>query len=124
MRTHHDCMLMSKAPVFAGRTGETAMLDHVHRSATAQIAAVVADVLAKHGVDGPVAADADLGRYGMTSIDMVELMLGVEAEFDVSIPAAEITLRNFSSIAAMASLVARLRPSAGPAAPLGPTCSP
>ena len=124
MRTHLDCMLMSKTPAVAGRTGEIGMLAHAHRSATAQVAAVVADVLAKHGVDGPVAADADLGRYGMTSIDMVALMLGVEAEFDVSIPAAEITLKNFSSIAAMASLVARLRPSAGSAAPLGPTCSP
>ena len=88
------------------------MLDHVRRSATAQIAAVVEGVLSRHGVEGPVAAGVDLGRYGMTSIDMVELMLGVEAEFDIAIPPAEITLSNFRSIAAMAALVARLKPAA------------
>jgi acyl carrier protein len=48
----------------------------------------------------------------MTSIDMVEVMLGVEAEFDVAIPPAEITMDNFRSVAAMVSLVSRLRPTA------------
>ena len=85
------------------------MLDCDHRSATAQIAAVVGEVLGKHGVDDPVPAEADLGRFGMTSIDMVELMLGVEAEFDLSIPAAEITLNNFRSISSIEAMVSRLR---------------
>lgn len=86
------------------------MLEQTMDRATAQVAAVVGEVLAKHRIEGPVALDADLARFGMTSIDMVELMLGVEAEFDLSIPAAEITLKNFSSIAAIEALVARLRP--------------
>ncbi len=73
-----------------------------------QIIGVVAQILQKHGVDGPVPVDVDLARFGMTSIDMVELMLGIEAEFDLTIPPSEITLRNFSSVAAMQDLVARL----------------
>ena len=73
-----------------------------------QIIEVVSQILQKHGVAGPVAVDADLARFGMTSIDMVELMLGIEAEFDLTIPPAEITLRNFSSVAAMQDLVVRL----------------
>ena len=77
------------------------------RRAYAHNAAYVAS---KHGVVGPVAEDADLGRLGMTSIDMVELMLGVEAEFDVAIPASEITLQNFSSVSSIAALVSRLAP--------------
>ena len=85
------------------------MLERVTMGADGRIAAVVAEVLAKRGVVGRVAADADLARSGMTSIDMVELMLGVEAEFDVTIPPEEITLLNFSSVAAMAALVARLQ---------------
>lgn len=76
----------------------------------ARIGSVVGEVLSKHGVVGPVAPDADLGRLGMTSIDMVELMLGVEAEFDVAIPADEITLQNFSSVSSIATLVSRLSP--------------
>lgn len=75
-----------------------------------RIGSVVGDVLSKHGVAGPVAPDADLGRLGMTSIDMVELMLGVEAEFDVAIPADEITLLNFNSLSSIATLVSRLTP--------------
>ena len=73
-----------------------------------QIIEVVAQILQKHGVDGPVPVDVDLARFGMTSIDMVELMLGIEAEFDLTIPPSEITLRNFSSVAALQDLVARL----------------
>ena len=73
-----------------------------------QIIEVVAQILQKHGVEGPVPIDVDLARFGMTSIDMVELMLGIEAEFDLTIPPSEITLRNFSSVSAMQALVARL----------------
>ena len=73
-----------------------------------QIIEVVSQILQKHGMNDPVPVDVDLARFGMTSIDMVELMLGIEAEFDLMIPPAEITLRNFSSVAAMQDLVARL----------------
>ncbi len=55
-----------------------------------------------------MAADADLGRLGLTSIDMVELMLGIEAEFDIAIPPAEITLQSFRSVSAVTALVMRL----------------
>ena len=84
------------------------MLDMVQNYPRSQVMAVVADVLAKHGVAEPVPADADIARYGMTSIDMVELMLGIEAEFDLSIPPGEITLANFSSVGAIDALVTRL----------------
>lgn len=88
------------------------MLDRVQSAAAARIGAVVSEVLAKHRVAGPMDAEADLGRLGMTSIDMVELMLGIEAEYDVAIPSAEITLQNFRSISSIAALVSRLAPGA------------
>lgn len=84
------------------------MLERIPASAMTRIGDVVSDVLAKHGVADQIAPDADLGRLGMTSIDMVELMLGVEAEFDIAIPAVDITLQNFTSIAAIAAMVARV----------------
>lgn len=84
------------------------MLDHVQSPTQDRIAAVVAEVLSKHGVTERVAADDDLARWGMTSIDMVELMLGVEAEFDIGIPSAEITLSNFRSVASVTAMVTRL----------------
>ena len=88
------------------------MLDRARLTPADQISAVVGEILARRGIDGPIAADADLARFGMTSIDMVELMLGVEAEFDLTIPPTEITLGNFGSIAAIAALVSRLRQTA------------
>ena len=84
------------------------MLDKVAMPVEARINDVVAEVMAKYGVDGRVPPDAELARYGLTSIDMVELMLGVEAEFDATIPPAEITLANFRSVAAVAAMVTRL----------------
>ena len=84
------------------------MLAQTNTAPARQIIGVVAQILQKHGVDKPVAIEDDLSLYGMTSIDMVELMLGIEAEFDLTIPPAEITLRNFSSVAAMQELVSRL----------------
>ena len=87
------------------------MLERIPTSALTRICGVASDVLAKHRVAdeiAPEAPDAELARFGMTSIDMVELMLGVEAEFDIAIPAADITLQNFRSVAAIAAMVSRL----------------
>lgn len=88
------------------------MLDHVKTLPETRIADIVGQILCRHGVDGPVAADAELARFGLTSIDMVEVMLGIEAEFDVAIPPADITMENFRSLAAMTRLVSRLHPPA------------
>ena len=69
---------------------------------------VVTFILAKHGQTRPVGPDDDLARLGFTSIDMVELMLAIEGEFDLLIPPGDITTENFRSIAAVDRLVARL----------------
>ncbi len=84
------------------------MLDRVSDQATKRVGAVVAEVMAKHGGIGAITPDAELGRLGLTSIDMVELMLGIEAEFDIAIPPSEITLQSFRSVSAISSLVTRL----------------
>jgi acyl carrier protein len=55
-----------------------------------------------------ISVDGDLLEIGMTSVDMVNLMLAVEAEFDVMIPSGDITPENFRSIAAIDALVSRL----------------
>ena len=84
------------------------MLERVTSNPEDRVAAIVAEVLAKRGVSGSISPDADLGRLGMTSVDMVELMLGVEAEFDLTIPAEEITIASFGSAGGIADLVRRL----------------
>ena len=56
----------------------------------------------------PVPVDSSLSDLGLSSMQMVELMLAVEAEFDLMIPEEEINPENFLSIASIEALVTRL----------------
>jgi acyl carrier protein len=76
---------------------------------TAAVTAVVRRMLAERSITGTVTADADLREIGLTSLDMIDLVLSVERELDLQIPEAQITLLNFRSIATIAALAAELR---------------
>jgi len=45
-----------------------------------------------------VRRDQDLQALGLTSMDMVNLMLSIEAEFDLTIPGSKLVPANFRSI--------------------------
>jgi acyl carrier protein len=60
------------------------------------------------GLDYEVPPDARLSERGMSSIKMVNLMLALEGEFDLSIPQADITPENFRSLHSIEQLVERL----------------
>ncbi len=51
---------------------------------------------------------ARLNELGMSSMKMINLMLAIEVEFDLTIPQADITPGNFESIASVEALVDRL----------------
>jgi acyl carrier protein len=70
---------------------------------------VVRRMLIERSIDGMPTADADLREVGLTSLDMVDLVLSVECEFALQIPEAEITPANFRSIATIDALVNALR---------------
>ena len=72
----------------------------------AKVAAIVNGLLAKRAVKGAVAASHNLQDAGLTSLDMVNLMLAIEAEFDIEIPGAMMKPENFRSIQAIDALVA------------------
>ena len=78
-----------------------------------RLVAIVEDILAKPQPGEKfhrqaAATDGNLIDIGLTSVDMVNLMLAVEAEFDVMIPPSEITPENFKSIATIEALISRL----------------
>ena len=56
---------------------------------------------------------ARLNELGMSSMKMINLMLAIEVEFDVTIPQADITPDNFDSIASVEALVIRLLADSG-----------
>ena len=84
------------------------MLDRVTMSPTERITCLVGQILARRSTVGPVQADDDLGEIGLSSLDMVNLMLAVEEEFDLKIPDKDMTPSNFRSIARIHRLVAGL----------------
>jgi acyl carrier protein len=52
--------------------------------------------------------DDQLSEAGLSSLDMVNLMLAVEAEFHITIQASDITPANFRSISTIEVLVTRI----------------
>jgi acyl carrier protein len=83
------------------------VLDHL-ASSTDRIAALVRQLLAKRSIERSVAGDEDLAGAGLSSLDMVNLMLAVEAAFDVKIPDRDMTPQNFRTIARIDALIGTL----------------
>ncbi|MDB5604144.1 MAG: hypothetical protein JWP25_1044 [Bradyrhizobium sp.] len=63
-----------------------------------RILALVQAILEQNSIAAQVNPESRLVDVGLTSMDMVNLMLGVEAEFDFTIPQSEITPENFQSV--------------------------
>jgi acyl carrier protein len=84
------------------------VLDRINSSVTDRIAGLVRQLLAKRSIERTVGPDEDLAECGLSSLDMVNLMLAVESEFDVKIPDRDMTPANFRSIARIDALVAGL----------------
>ena len=73
-----------------------------------RLALLVAQILARPEAAHSLPVDGSLSELGMSSIKMVNLMLAVEGEFDLTIPQHEITPGNFRSIASIEAMLARL----------------
>jgi acyl carrier protein len=71
-----------------------------------RLIALVESILKQNAIVADVKTTTLLVDVGLTSMDMVNLMLAVEAEFDFTIPQAEITPENFQSIETLTRLVA------------------
>jgi acyl carrier protein len=70
-----------------------------------RILALVKAILEQNSMAAEVHPETHLVDIGLTSMDMVNLMLGVEAEFDFTIPQSEITPENFQSIRTLELMV-------------------
>jgi acyl carrier protein len=97
------------AAIFRVRIWEIfTVLDRLHSSAADRITALVRKLLVKRGVDRVIGRDEDLSESGLSSLDTVNLMLAVEAEFDVKIPDRDMTPANFRTVARIDALVSAL----------------
>jgi acyl carrier protein len=72
-----------------------------------RIVLLVQTILEQNSIAADVHPDARLVDVGLTSMDMVNLMLGVEAEFDFTISQPEITPENFQSVETLERMVTK-----------------
>ena len=86
------------------------MVDRNAGLSSHRLLAIVNQLLAKNSIARPVSIDDLLTEAGLSSIDMVNLMLAIESEFDIMIPASDITPANFRSISTIEELIARIKP--------------
>ena len=73
-----------------------------------KVTSLIASILASNEIQQPFSAEDSLPDIGLTSIDMVNLMLGLEAEFDITIPQDDITPEQFRSVTTIEILIARI----------------
>jgi acyl carrier protein len=76
-----------------------------HDDVQTRILALVKTILQQNAMTVEINPDSLLVDVGFTSMDMVNLMLGVEAEFDFTIPQSEITPENFQSVKTLERMI-------------------
>jgi acyl carrier protein len=78
----------------------------INLSVQDRILALVKAILEQNSIASEVQPETRLVDAGLTSMDMVNLMLSVEAEFDFTIPQSEITPENFQSVKTLELMIA------------------
>jgi acyl carrier protein len=81
------------------------MADTATADIAARTAGLVRGILAQKGIDARPEPEAFLTEAGLSSLDMVNLMLAIEAEFDITIPPSHLSPKSFRSIAAITEMV-------------------
>ena len=94
--------------MLCGIWGIFTLLDRTNAGSTERVAQLVRQLMVKRSIDRTVGDDDVLNECGLSSLDMVNLMLAVETEFDIKIPDREMTPSNFRSIAQIDKLVGAL----------------
>lgn len=84
------------------------MLDRTNTNSTERVTQLVRQLMARRSINQSVGYDDVLSERGLSSLDMVNLMLAVETEFDIKIPDRDMTPSNFRSIAQIDKLVGAL----------------
>lgn len=95
-----------RTPAFHERSQ---MPDSDVKTTESRITGLVQRLLSEHSIHRTVNPSDDLRDAGLSSLDMVSLVLSVEDEFELMIPEASILPANFRSIETVSLLVDSLR---------------
>jgi acyl carrier protein len=84
------------------------MSANANYSAEDRVRVVVQRLLTQRAIEWRVGPHDDLRHAGLTSLDMINLVLSIEAEFDLTVPEASIDPANFRTIDGISRLVTGL----------------
>jgi acyl carrier protein len=84
------------------------MLDRRDNQSRAIVVKLVHEILDRNSTPRSAALGGQLTEMGLSSIDLVNLMLAVEAEFNLTLPQSELTFENFRSISTIIGMLGRL----------------
>ena len=70
-----------------------------------RILSIVTSILAQNEIAADLHPESHLVDIGLNSIDMVAVMLRVEAEFDFTIPQPQINPENFQSVKTLEQMI-------------------
>jgi acyl carrier protein len=70
---------------------------------------LVSRLLARRSLSVALTTETDLRESGLTSLDMLHLMLAVESEFGITVPQNAMVPENFQSVVAIEMLVTSLQ---------------
>ncbi|WP_430912910.1 phosphopantetheine-binding protein [Methylobacterium sp. sgz302541] len=79
------------------------------QSVTTRAMALAHEIAARHAITAEFRSADALVDVGLTSLDLVNLMLAIEAEFDIMIPPSCLNPKNFHSIDAISKMVEAVR---------------
>lgn len=74
-------------------------------SVSERITVVAVRMLAKRGNYTVPTPQTNLRDAGLTSLDMVNMILAIENEFDIEVPQSAMTPENFDTMAAIEALI-------------------
>src|SRR5579872_296348 len=77
-----------------------------------RVLSVIRNILRENAIVADVHPETRLVDIGLDSMNMVALMLGVEAEFNITLPQPEITPENFESVRSLKTMILKLGPMA------------
>jgi acyl carrier protein len=100
-----DFGVVDSAMTHGSPTGGKLKMQTLDTDVQNRILALVKAILEQNAIAANVHPESRLVDVGLTSMDMVNLMLGVEAEFDFTIPQSEITPENFQSIKTLEGMI-------------------
>ncbi len=87
--------------------GEALTVDSNHQPEQ-RVSAIVQRMFKERPTTQVICPDDKLTEAGLTSLDLVTLVLLVEEEFGIELPIGDITPANFSSITTISQLITRL----------------